>query len=71
MGTNTDKFWFIAEKYRSEKNKDKKARIAKTGAKLMSEISGEKCFISTFDIIVSDDILLQNYAFIHNLFYES
>ncbi len=68
MRKETDKFWFVVGKYRAEQNKDKKSRIAKMGAKLMSEISGEECFISTFDIIVSDDILLENYALIHNLF---
>ncbi len=67
MRKKIGKFWFVAEKYRAEQNKDKKARIAKIGAKLMIEISGEECFVSTFDIIVSDDILLQNYALIHNL----
>ncbi len=59
-----DKFWFVATKCRAEQNEVKKAKIAKIGAKVMSEICGSECFVHTFATIVSDDILLQNFAII-------
>ena len=59
-----EKFWFVAAKYRAEQNEAKKAKIAKIGVKIMGEITGSECFDDTFSIIVSDDILLQNFALI-------
>lgn len=62
------KFWFVVSKYRKETNAIKKKAIAKMGAMVMSKIdNGEETFVSTFEVIASNDVLLGHYAFTRGL----